>query len=337
MIQWTWRAVVFSFGALLLGTAGDLNPTVVNAQEDFSAHFFGDAEEHYDSILKANRLTEEYKEGLDEEKDGVAIIRSIFDKDSDIVKASYLILGIVPILYLTITGLKYITNRGEEEKLNERKVQLTYIILGMVVWGVTGILAFDILDPTDQPLDDDSFSNFYKLMQQLKVFMQYAVGILAMLVGLYYGYQLVTVTDFDSEETVSAEKNFIKSLAFGAAVIFLAEVMVEHVFFREYTAGRFGVDASRATLEITGLINFLLVLVGAVAMFVLVLASLRYVTNFGDEEQTSSARSMIVNSCFALAICFSAYAIVRGVVSYNLRAFPESAMLFDPLLRAFLI
>jgi hypothetical protein len=76
-------------------------------------------------------------------------------------------------------------------------------------------------------------------------------------------------------------------------------------------------QTSSPTLEdrLTTITNVLLFIIGAVAVVVIIIGGLRYVTSAGDAGQTKGAKDTILYAVVGLIIAIIAYAIVRFVIN----------------------
>ncbi len=61
-------------------------------------------------------------------------------------------------------------------------------------------------------------------------------------------------------------------------------------------------------------IRYLLFLIGLVSMFYVVIAGIKYVTSFGEEDKMRSAKETFSSSATGLAIALAAYGILEIVV-----------------------
>ncbi len=74
-------------------------------------------------------------------------------------------------------------------------------------------------------------------------------------------------------------------------------------------------DSTSMTDLIKNIINLLLFIVGAVAVIMIILGGLRYVTSNGDQAQVKAAKETILYSVVGLIVAIMAFAIVQFVAS----------------------
>ena len=66
---------------------------------------------------------------------------------------------------------------------------------------------------------------------------------------------------------------------------------------------------------IESIINLLLFVIGAVAVIMIIIGGIRYVTSNGDASQTKAARDTILYAIVGLVVAIMAYAIVNFVLN----------------------
>lgn len=76
-----------------------------------------------------------------------------------------------------------------------------------------------------------------------------------------------------------------------------------------------GAGAPTLGNQITTVINVLLYILGAIAVIMIVVGGIRYVTSGGDSGAVSSAKNTILYSVIGLIVAIMAYAIVNFVIT----------------------
>lgn len=74
-------------------------------------------------------------------------------------------------------------------------------------------------------------------------------------------------------------------------------------------------NATSLSGVIKGVINILLFVAGMIAVLMIVIGGLRYITSDGDSNRASQARNTILYALIGLIVAISAYAIVNFVLS----------------------
>lgn len=79
-------------------------------------------------------------------------------------------------------------------------------------------------------------------------------------------------------------------------------------------AGGSGASATNLPALIKSIINILLYIAGAVAVVMLILGGIRYITSNGKQDQVTAAKNTIMYAIIGLIVVILAYAIVQFVV-----------------------
>ncbi|MDO4508035.1 MAG: hypothetical protein Q4B65_01475 [Candidatus Saccharibacteria bacterium] len=74
-------------------------------------------------------------------------------------------------------------------------------------------------------------------------------------------------------------------------------------------------DNSDLSGDITGIINGIIGALGIVAVVVIIIGGVNYMTSAGDAGKVKTAKNTILYGCIGLAICVLAFAIVNFVIS----------------------
>ncbi len=235
-------------------------------------------------------------------------LRNIFR--GELIKKVNRALGTIAILYLFILGVKFIMARGDSERLSELKGQFAWIILGLGVISVAEFMGYKVFDSSKDILEGTAARNFEAKLIDVVRFVEYIAGGLMLINALISGYTLIMGGEED--ETISREKQFLKSFLMGTAFILMAEVIVRALSFR---SGDIHESSQIIVQEVAGLVNFALSFIGIVATAMLVLSGLYYVISFGDDDQMGRAKKMIMASIVGIIIAFSAYTIVTFLIT----------------------
>lgn len=256
----------------------------------------------YDPIMTNNEVLNIVKKSPNTENS----LRELLSNKNGILKIANSVMGTIAILWLMILGVKFSLSQGEDDKLSKYKQQFGWIALGLAVISVAEFVAFSVFDPTaGDVLTGGSANTFADKASQIKVYFQTIVGAIAVVACIMSGYNLITGGSED--EAITNEKKFLHSFFFGVGFILMAEALVGIMSLQGGAEGSSG----RIVSEIVGIINFMLTFVAVAAVFMLVLASLYYVTNFGNEEQANKAKSIIKNTIIAIIVCLSCYVFIR--------------------------
>lgn len=124
------------------------------------------------------------------------------------------------------------------------------------------------------------------------------------------------------DEATNLKRHIVWGVA-GLIVIQLADTIVKKMFFGEQ--GEAFEDLATAELyaeetvsQIRGIIGFVEIFVGAMAVFVIVIRGFKLITSVGEEEELTSAKNHVIYAMGGLIVVGLSEVIVRGFV------FPEA-------------
>lgn len=238
------------------------------------------------------------------------------------------VISAVAILFMTVSGVKLVIQGENEEVATKQKSNLTWGLVGLVMIAIAGPVA-EILDLQDGGFLSDEYEISYRArlfdnqVHIILTFTKYLVGGLAVLFMIRSGAKLVAAGE--SDEVLTNEKKNLMQAIFALFVIIISDVVVKQVLFKvdpensNYsTTGQEAVvefDTARGIQEIVGITNFVVTWAAPIAVLVLIVGGIMYVTAFGDEDQTGKAKKIILNSVIALLIIYGAFAIVSTFIS----------------------
>ena len=105
-------------------------------------------------------------------------------------------------------------------------------------------------------------------------------------------------------------------------MIILADTVVNKVFYKiDY--GRYpgvsgvqpGVDPYRGVAEIVGITNMVVSFAAPIAILMLVIGAIMYITAGGEEEKMGKAKRVIIMAAIGIVIIYGAFALVSTFIS----------------------
>ncbi len=216
----------------------------------------------------------------------------------------------IAIIWFVILGVKFAIAQGEED-IKKYKKQFGWIVLGLAVISVAQYVAFDVFNPVQDILHGNAAEAFKMKANQIKIYFQIVAAGIALIACVLSGYNLIV--GGSEAEALTNEKRFFQSFALGIVLIFSAEVIVRVATLQYYKNNGMG-TAAQVVSELAGITNFTLTFLGASAVFMLVLASIYYVTSFGDDAQTGKAKKIIGSCIVAIIVILSSYAFINYFV-----------------------
>jgi len=302
------KKIFFSFIALIVFSTLSFGSCIATGEAKLNVPLpkFG-----YDEIMVNNKI----HNIVDKEDNSINALRKILTnrgQDAPLQITNH-VLATIAIVWLMILGVKFAFAQGNEEKITKYKQQFGWVALGLAVISLAEYIAFDVFDPTENILEGSASGNFNAKAMQIKLYFQILVTGIAVAVCVMSGYNLITAATED--ETITNEKRFMRSFLFGVGFVFLAEAIVRIVSFqKEWNQGEPLLAAKQSVQEAVGIINFMLTFVAASAVFMLILASLYYVTSFGNDDQTGRAKQIIISAVVAVIVVLTSYAFVNFFV-----------------------
>jgi uncharacterized membrane protein len=149
-------------------------------------------------------------------------------------------------------------------------------------------------------------------------FLKYLIGGIAILFAITSGVKLITATN-KIDEVAEKEKENLKYIIYGLILIIVADQLVSKVFFGDY--GECIASASNAEAcakagggIIQGVYSFVLAIMATVAVFVLVVASFRLVTSYGNEETIGKEKKRIGMATVGLLLAGTGEFVIKAIV-----------------------
>lgn len=148
---------------------------------------------------------------------------------------------------------------------------------------------------------------------------RYVISGIAFVVVIIAAIRLVTTAN--DEEAGKAKKSLLVGII-GLLLVQLADVIVKKAFFGEQGEAFQDVAttklyAEETTGQIRGIIGFLEVFIGSVAVLVIIIKGFQLVTSAGEEEQITKTKKHIIYAAVGLVVIGLSEVIVRGFI------FPE--------------
>lgn len=234
----------------------------------------------------------------------------------------------VGILYITIMGYTLVTKGDKEEDVTKAKSGLIYSIVAFLMISMAEDFGkiFDmgtssILSSPQQILNRARL--FDRQIEIFVVFVKYVIGAFATLMVVRSGIKLITAGG-NEEETTKHKKSILYSGG-GLILIFVGDIFINKVFYKvdkNVYSGITGVhpqvDVKAGVEQIIGITNFVVGFAGPVAVLMLIIGAIMYITAHGEEEQMSKAKRLLVAAAVGMALIFGAFAIVSTVIGGRL-------------------
>lgn len=260
-----------------------------------------------------------------------------------IVQNARYIIGAVAILFIVYAGVKMVVGYGNDEVYTKQRNTILYCIIGLAIVGLSGEMANilsvscpEFTDPTMQKLSctQGGFLRnpneivrtsvlFNQSTKLIITFVKYFIGAVTVLMIVRNGMRLVSMGS-DDTKVAQDRKNLFYSIL-GLILIIVSDSIINNVFYKidlsQYpstTGAQPGVDAAQGVKEIVGATNFIVSIVGPLAVLVLVAGGIMYMTAGGDDAKSGKAKKMIFSALIGIVIIYGAFAIVSTFISGNI-------------------
>lgn len=155
------------------------------------------------------------------------------------------------------------------------------------------------------------------LLQLIRI-LQYALGIIAVIMLTYTSMRLISAGDKSDEVYGNAKKQFTY-LFIGLLLVFVLDIIFTRVFVLGQTS--FLDDAATAqqfaqigSAELRGIYNLFQTFLGAAAVMMIVFHGVRLVTNAGTDEVTENAKRNITWGVAGLVLVAVSEFVVKGIL-----------------------
>ncbi len=187
------------------------------------------------------------------------------------------------------------------------------------IGGETGLPEFQFGQHPDAPILEGAGTALSPVYFVIDLF-RYVMSGIALIVVIVYAIKMVSVSE---EEDAKKIKTGLAFGILGLLVIQLADIIVKKMFFGEEgeafeNAAMSESFATDANSEIRGIIGFVELFLGAVAVLVIIVRGFTLIMNSGDEEALKKAQTHIIYAFVGLAAVGLSEVVIRGFV------FPEA-------------
>ncbi|UPA22997.1 pilin [Candidatus Peribacteria bacterium] len=232
--------------------------------------------------------------------------------ETTLFNGARLVFSAAAILLFTQYGIRLMMESSDESTISEVKSAYTYGIAGAAI--VT--LATLIVQAVGQPFGTYGTDNSGVLVSPAVVgdtlhvivfFMRVMVGTALTAVVVYQGIRLIILQGQDSE--IEKQKQRFFHTLIGVAIITLATTVVS-----DFLPGSGG--SSDLAVQMIGIANFLIVLIGGLSVLTFIVAGLFLVVST-DEGLKDKAKKTIFGTVIGLIIMLTSYTIVNFIIQLN--------------------
>lgn len=231
------------------------------------------------------------------------------------------------VAFLVYNGFRFVTANNDEETIKKQKTHLLWSFIGIsllaVAWEISQIFEYTgnktfLADSTELKKRVDLFDDEIKI---ILTFGRYVIGSITVLYLVLSGAKLVTSGD-DEQTVTKAKKNFAASIV-ALIVIMIADYLINQVLYKVSKIGTAisgqGVEPAVNVgkgIELLGQItNFVASFAGPVAVLMLIIAAVLYLTAAGEEQKMTAAKGIVKATIIGLIVIYGAYALVVTFIS----------------------
>ncbi|MBU2524170.1 pilin [Patescibacteria group bacterium] len=229
------------------------------------------------------------------------------------------IIGGLAVIYIAIAAISIILNgKGVEEVYNKHKMSLTYILIGLIViiladtivekifFGQSGEILQDV-ETAKRFATQGAFA-----VKRVYTGASYFAGAIAVLMMVYYGVRMLAQSS--NEEEVTKSRKAIMYAGVGLAIIGLSELLIKGILFKDQGT-KLGYTEAQGL--IMGITNFIASFIGILSVVMFIYAGVMYVANFGNEEATTKAKSIMTGAVIGILLALGAFAIATTIISFG--------------------
>jgi len=254
------------------------------------------------------------------------------------------IIGAIAVAMIVYAGFRMSIGWGKEEVYSQQRNAIFYAIIGLAVVGLSGEFShiFQVACPESLPgqpavpcTEGGFLANpnallrtaflFDKTTQLVITFIKYIVGAVAVLMIIRNGMRMITMGS--SEDKIALDKKNIFYSMIGLIMIIIADSVVKKVLYKvdmtKYpgTGGvKPAINPTAGIQEIAGFTNFIVSIVGPIAVLALVAGGIMYIISGGKEDKMEKAKRLITTALIGLVIIYGAFAIVSTFISGSFEA-----------------
>jgi hypothetical protein len=215
------------------------------------------------------------------------------------------------------------TADSEEEATKMRK-GITYALVGLVLISLSSDLAkvFDFREGTIFENPDEIVKRVDIFDTEVKVVITFIKYILAFYAALMIvRFSLKLIVKGGDEESVKENRTKLSYSVGGLLLLYFADIFINNVFYNidkdNYAGGKInlGLDPGRGVNEVIGITNTVVSFVGPIAILMLVVAGIMYITAGGEDDKMQKAKRIIVATIVGIVIIYGAFAIVSTILS----------------------
>lgn len=244
--------------------------------------------------------------------DSQEMLNSLFRKNV-IPIAKFIFIGL-SLVFMALYAYKMAIGTGGDDQLSEQRTNILFAVLGFSVLGISAEIV-EIVNPirensSSELLDQEKVDS---TIQSIINFMELGLGAIAIMLIFYGGVRLITANGDD--ETVTSAKNTLVYGFLGVIIVMLADPLITEVFYPDLGKGEVGDEsAGNFVAQGFGLLKFFLQFMAIIIFIAFIYAGFLYILAGDNDDQTSTAKRILIWSLVGIIIILLSYSIVMFFV-----------------------
>lgn len=230
------------------------------------------------------------------------------------------ILGTVVLLLGAIAAYRIVGSHNNEDEIERGKEYLTWAAIGMVIfslsWPLKDVLLLQgesFFLHGDQVEATASFAS--DLIYYILQFIRYILGVAAVYFITAAGLKMIFLSE--SGDVVAQQKKVFIWGLIGLMLFMISPEIIQAIYGHRTESGDIVItpDQYQGYSTITGISEFLLYFIGALALLGIVVASVIYITSGDNDAAKENSKKIIIGSITGIVIAYMSYTIVAEVIS----------------------
>lgn len=233
-------------------------------------------------------------------------------------------IGAVAVMLIIYTGFRLVTAGGEDDVITKQKNYLLWSIIGLVLismatqidkvffFGEDGDYEGSFLTDTERQLASSGVFNESVFI--IISFIKIAIAVVAIFFIVRSGANMV-VNGFNEDTLTKEKKNIAIGLGSLLGINLVSTVVNKVLLSININTADPELQLQPGIKEIIGITNIAVTFVGPIAILSLIAGSAYYMFSLGDDEKTSKAKKIIINSIIGILIIYGAFGFVTTFIS----------------------
>ena len=236
------------------------------------------------------------------------------------VRQGWLLIGILAFITIMIAAFNLVIRQSEEAMTSARRT-VQGVVLGLFLV-FTSERFVDALYGGGAIAPGEVFSSPGNVSVGAFIISEEVLGIVRwgetlvaiVAIGLLVVQGVSVLMSFGSEQTIQKAYKAVTSTALGLLLLVFDRSIAAIFGYNQLAAFPGAPDATIFIVEVFGLVRLVLGFIGIVALAVIIYAGILMLTNFGNEELVTKAKTIILNTVIGIVLIVTAFVLVNFVI-----------------------